>query len=227
MVVGSGRTKIILALCDAKWKMDEVRFFLRLNELGGSSSFKRTWVARVRFLFFVFSVPHGERERTCEVRFVFLVPCGTAWASKFVQTKKKTNLIHFSFWITKSKYNFSSTTTHYHYLPRMSAKKKKGLDSLPNEIRLELRRTIALRVYDCVCSRDSMKEKDQKRLMHELFYGIEGEEEIISYLEMLLRGEGEFEELFEVVGNEGRKKIKEIFCIRTYFSKKIVLPNSM
>ena len=29
-----------------------------------------------------------------------------------------------------------------------------------------------------------------------------------------LRGEGEFEELFEVVGNEGRKKLKEIFCRR-------------
>jgi len=35
------------------------------------------------------------------------------FASKFVQTKKKTNLIHFSFCITKSKYNDRSTTTHH------------------------------------------------------------------------------------------------------------------
>ena len=43
--------------------------------------------------------------------------------------------------------------------------------------------TIALRVYDydCVCERDSMKEKDQKRLMYELFYGVDGEEDSISY----------------------------------------------
>ena len=59
-----------------------------------------------------------------------------------------------------------------------------------------------------------MKEKDQKRLMNELFYGIDGEEDSISYLDMLLRGEGEFEDLFEVVGNEGRKKLREIFCRR-------------
>jgi len=41
-------------------------FFLRLNELGGRGSFKRTSVPRVRFF-----VPNGERERTFEGRFVF------------------------------------------------------------------------------------------------------------------------------------------------------------
>ena len=35
-----------------------------------------------------------------------------------------------------------------------------------------------------------MKEKDQKRLMYELFYGVDGEEDSISYLDMLLRGKG-------------------------------------
>ena len=59
-----------------------------------------------------------------------------------------------------------------------------------------------------------MKEKDQKRLMYELFYGVDGEEDSISYLDMLLRGEGELEDLFEVVGNEGRKKLREIFSRR-------------
>ena len=33
-----------------------------------------------------------------------------------------------------------------------------------------------------------MKEKDQKRLMYELFYGVDGEEDSISYLDMLLKG---------------------------------------
>jgi len=50
-------------------------------------------------------------------------------------------------------YKFVTTitpTTTYHYPPRKSAKKKKGLVALPNEIRLELRRIIALKVYDCV-----------------------------------------------------------------------------
>ena len=56
-----------------------------------------------------------------------------------------------------------------------------------------------------------MKERDQKRLMYELFYGVDGEEDSISYLDMLLKGEGEFGDLFEVVGNEGRKKLREIF----------------
>ena len=93
------------------------------------------------------------------------------------------------------------TTTH-HYLPSlsttithhaMSAKKKKGIDLLHNEIRLELRRTIALKVYDCVCSRLAMKEKDQKRLMHKLFYGIEGDEDSMPYLDLCLKGEGDFE----------------------------------
>ena len=101
----------------------------------------------------------------------------------------------------------------------MSAKKKKGLESLPNEIRLELRRTIAIKIYDCVYERDSMKEKDQKRLMYELFYGIDGEEDSISYLDMLLKGEGEFGDLFEVVGNEGRKKLREVFCRRRFHRK--------
>jgi len=41
-------------------------------------------------------------------------------------------------------------TTAHHYTPRNVIKKKKGLDTLPNENRLELRRTIALKVYDCV-----------------------------------------------------------------------------
>ena len=59
-----------------------------------------------------------------------------------------------------------------------------------------------------------MKEKDQKRLMYELFYGVDGEEDSISYLDMLLKGEGEFGDLFEVVGNEGRKKLREVFCRR-------------
>ena len=53
-------------------------FFLRLNELGGRGSFKRTSVPRVRFFVLRFSVPNGERERTFEVRFVFLSPFGTA-----------------------------------------------------------------------------------------------------------------------------------------------------
>ena len=43
-----------------------------------------------------------------------------------------------------------------------------------------------------------MKEKDQKRLMHDLFYGIEGEEDSMSYLDMCLKGDGDFEGLFEV-----------------------------
>jgi len=46
--------KFIHVFWDAKWKIDEVRFFSRLNEIG--------------VLFFVFTVPHGERERTCEFR---------------------------------------------------------------------------------------------------------------------------------------------------------------
>ena len=60
-----------------------------------------------------------------------------------------------------------------------------------------------------------MKEKDQKRLMHDLFYGIEGDEDSMSYLDMCLKGDGDFEGLFEVTGNEGQKKIKEIFCRRS------------
>jgi len=75
--------------------------------------------------------------------------------------RKKTNFINFSFCISKYMYKFITTTTpttahHYTPLPTttthhaMSAKKKKGLDTLPNEIRLELRRTITLKVYDCV-----------------------------------------------------------------------------
>jgi len=87
----------------------------------------------------------------------------------------------------------------------MSAKQKKGLDTLPNEIRLDLRQTIALKV----CSREAMKEKDQKRLMHDLFYGSERDEDSISYLDMCLKGDGDFEGLFEVTGNEGQKKLKK------------------
>jgi len=54
-----------------------------------------------------------------------------------------------------------------------------------------------------------MKEKDQKRLMHDLFYGIERDEDSISYLDMCLKGDGDFEGLFEVTGNEGQKKLKK------------------
>jgi len=43
---------------------------------------------------------------------------------------------------------------------------------------------------------------------------LKGEEDSISYLDMLLRGDGEFEELFEVVGNKGQKELKEMFCRR-------------
>jgi len=93
----------------------------------------------------------------------------------------------------------------------MSAKKKKGIHVLPNEIRLKLRRTIALKVYDCVCSRLAMKEKDQKRLMHKLFYEIEGDEDSMSYLDLCLKGEGDFEGLFEVTGNKGQKNSRKYF----------------
>ena len=54
-----------------------------------------------------------------------------------------------------------------------------------------------------------------KRLMHKLFYGIEGDEDSMSYLDLFLKGEGDFEGLFEVTGNEGQKKLKEIFCRRS------------
>ena len=40
----------------------------------------------------------------------------------------------------------------------MSPKKRKGLDKLPNEICLELRRIIALKVYDCVFQRCNERE---------------------------------------------------------------------
>jgi len=36
----------------------------------------------------------------------------------------------------------------------------------------------------------------------------------MSYLDMCLKGDGDFEGLFEVTGNEGQKKLKEIFCSR-------------
>jgi len=63
-------------------------------------------------------------------------------------------------------------TTAYHYPPlpttithhAISAKKKKGLDTLPNEIRLELRRTIALKVYDCVFQ--SSDEREGSKTIH-------------------------------------------------------------
>jgi len=32
---------------------------------------------------------------------------------------------------------------------------------------------------------------------------------------MCLKGDGDFEGLFEVTGNEGQKKLKEIFCRRS------------
>ena len=78
---------------------------------------------------------------------------------------RKNNFVNSSFRITP----LPTTTT----LNAISAKRKKGLDILPNEIRIELRWTIAVKVYDCVCSRDSMKKKHLKRLLYELFYGIE------------------------------------------------------
>jgi len=60
-----------------------------------------------------------------------------------------------------------------------------------------------------------MKEKDQKRLMHDLFYGIEGDKDSMSYLDMYLKGDGDFEGLFEVTGNERQKNLKEIVCRRS------------
>ena len=37
----------------------------------------------------------------------------------------------------------------------------------------------------------------------------------MSYLDICLKGDGYFEGLFEVTGNEGQKKLKEIFCRRS------------
>jgi len=48
--------------------------------------------------------------------------------------------------------------------------------------------------------------------MHDLFYGIEGDKDSMSYLDMCLKGYGDFEGLS---GNEGQKKLKEIFCRRS------------
>jgi len=77
----------------------------------------------------------------------------------------------------------------------MSQKKKAA--PLPDSLRKELRRTIAIYIYsDVVCKKDSMKEIDQIKLMETLIFG-SGGPDAISYIDMFLNGGGVFEFMFE------------------------------
>jgi len=77
-------------------------------------------------------------------------------------TERTWSILHFA---SKYTYNFITTTTPTTTHHAMSTKTKKGLYTLSNEIRLELCRAIALKVFDCVCPRDAMKEKDKNSCM--------------------------------------------------------------
>jgi len=61
-------------------------FFSRLNEIGGSISFKRDWSFVLVLVFCIYTVPYDERERTCEVR---SRSRSTAWDDLMYQKKRE------------------------------------------------------------------------------------------------------------------------------------------
>jgi hypothetical protein len=87
------------------------------------------------------------------------------------------------------------------------------VDKLPDRLRKELRRTIAMVLYEKVHEQDNMRMKDQESLMEKLFYG---HGDSISYLEMFLKGQGVFEHMFEANSdNSGSKRLKQLFARST------------
>ena len=103
----------------------------------------------------------------------------------------------------------------------MSQKKKAA--PLPDSLRKELRRTIAIYIYsDVVCKKESMKENDQIKLMETLFFG-SGGPDAISYIDMFLNGGGVFEYMFEQHKNVGKLKLKQISLVIPTISS-ILLP---
>ena len=74
----------------------------------------------------------------------------------------------------------------------------KKYDKLPDRLRKELRRTIAMILYEKVHEKDSMKTKEQEALMQKLF---NGEGDALSYLEMFLKGQCVFEAMFDTNGD--------------------------
>ena len=92
----------------------------------------------------------------------------------------------------------------------MSQKKKAA--PLPDSLRKELRRTIAIYIYsDVVCKEESMKEIDQIKLMETLFFG-SGGPDAISYIDMFLNGGGVFEFMFEQHKNVEKLELKQMFA---------------
>ena len=92
----------------------------------------------------------------------------------------------------------------------MSQKKKAA--PLPDTLRKELRRAIAIYIYcDVVCKKEGMKEADQTKLMETLFFGMGGPD-VISYMDIFLKAGGVFEFMFEQHKNEGKLKLKQMFA---------------
>jgi hypothetical protein len=91
------------------------------------------------------------------------------------------------------------------------SKKKDRYDKLPDRLRKELRRTIAMVLYEKVHEQESMRMKEQEGLMQKLFYGEGGD--TLSYLEMFLKCQGVFEGMFDANGdNSGTRRLKPVFA---------------
>lgn len=103
----------------------------------------------------------------------------------------------------------ATTTKPKKMVVQQVAKKGKG-DKLPDRLRKELRRTIAMVLYEKVHEQDNMRMKDQESLMEKLFYGHGNS---ISYLEMFLKGQGVFESMFDANSdNSGTKRLKQLYA---------------
>jgi hypothetical protein len=87
--------------------------------------------------------------------------------------------------------------------------RKEKYDKLPDRLRKELRRTIAMVLYENVHERESMRMKEQESLMQKLFYG---EGDTLSYLEMFMKCQGVFAGMFDAnCDNSGTRRLKQLF----------------
>jgi hypothetical protein len=95
-----------------------------------------------------------------------------------------------------------------------SGKAIKG-DPLPDSLRKEIRRLIAVVIYcNIVCERaGDCSQKEQEDMMFKYYVGGKGEDSV-SYVDMFLKGQGDFDFLFETYkeGLPPIKKLKSMFA---------------
>ena len=103
----------------------------------------------------------------------------------------------------------STTKSKKTIVQQVSARKAKT-EKLPDRLRKELRRTIAMVLYEKVHEQESMRMRDQENLMEKLYYG---HGDSISYLDMFLKGQGVFEGMVEGNSNNtGTKRLKSLYA---------------